>query len=77
MKTGNFRKVNFGMEKMSSYGHYQIVANYRGKQIKVVTTDSESWDWLDDDDNIEKHNDARRHCYMMIVSEYEKQKRGW
>ena len=38
------------MEHAGSYGHYYINANYRGQEIRVITTDSEAWDWLDDDE---------------------------
>jgi hypothetical protein len=72
MKTNSFRKVNFEMVRGNGYGQYVIIATYRGKKIKVHTTDSETWDWIDDDSNKEKHNDARRHCYYKIVEAYEK-----
>lgn len=74
MKTGKFRNVNFSIEKMSGYGHYKITATYRGMDIVLVTTDSQAWDWIDDDSDTKKHNDARRRCYAMIVSEYKRQK---
>ena len=62
-----FRKVKFTMEKLSGYGQYIIQGTYKGKDIKVSTTDSEAWDWLCDDSNPKKHLDAKRHCYMKIV----------
>ena len=71
MKKGTFRRVEFTMEHAGSYGHYYINANYRGKEIRVTTTDSEAWDWLDDDSEKEKHQAARRHCYRKIVKEWE------
>lgn len=71
MKTNSFRKVNFEMVRGNGYGQYVIVANYKGKAIKAHTTDSEAWDWIDDDSNKEKYDDARRHCYYKIVEAYE------
>ncbi len=65
-----FRKVNFEMRRGNGYGQYVIEARYRGQNIKVRTTDSEAWDWINDDSNKEKHNDARRHCYLKIVEAY-------
>ena len=65
-----FRKVNFEMRKGNGYGQYVIEARYRGQNIKVRPTDSEAWDWINDDSNKEKHNDARRHCYLKIVEAY-------
>lgn len=65
-----FRKVKFEMARGNGYGQYYILATYKGKAIKVHTTDSEAWDYLNDDSNKEKHNDARRHCYTKIVEAY-------
>lgn len=68
MKKGTFRKVKFTIERTSCYGHYMIRGTYKGKEVNVLTTDSESYDWLDDESNMEKHQDARRHCYNKIVT---------
>lgn len=65
-----FRKVNFEMSRGNGYGQYVIKATYRGKEITAHTTDSEAWDWIDDDSNQKKHNDARKHCYCKIVEAY-------
>lgn len=65
-----FRKVKFTMNRGNGYGQYIIEARYRGKDIKAYTTDSEAWDWLNDDSNKEKHQDALRHCYYKIVQAY-------
>lgn len=70
MKKGKFRNVAFTMTRGNGYGQYIIQATYRGQQVKVHTTDSEAWDYLDDESNKEKHNDARRHCYYKIVCAY-------
>ena len=66
----NFRKVNFEMTRGNGYGQYFIIATYRGKSIKVHTTDSEAWDYINDDSNKEKHKYALRHCYNKIVTAY-------
>ena len=65
-----FRKVKFEMKRGYGYGQYFIEAFYKGKNIKVHTTDSEAWDWINDDSNKEKHQDALRHCYTKIVEAY-------
>ena len=65
-----FRKVKFEMKRGNGYGQYFIEAHYRGKDIKVHTTDSEAWDWIDDDRDKKKHQDALRHCYYKIVQAY-------
>jgi hypothetical protein len=71
MKNGKFRKVNFSISRGNGYGQYIIEATYRGKQVKAHSTDSEAFDFIDDESNMEKHRDALRHCYSKIVSAYE------
>ncbi len=67
-----FRKVSFYMKRAGGYGQYKIIAdNYKGKRIEVHTTDSEAWDYINDDSNKEKHMDALRHCYHKIREAYE------
>lgn len=67
MKKAKFRKIEITMERGNSYGHYFISAFYKNKRVTASTTDSEAWDWLDDDSNKEKHANAKRHCYNKIV----------
>ena len=69
-KEGQFKQMRFTMERANGYGQYYIEAYYRGKIIKAHTTDSEAWDWLDDDSNKEKQLAARRHCYNKIRTAY-------
>lgn len=66
-----FRKVALGIAKGNGYGQYQIIANYKGRHIKVHTTNSECYDWLDDDSNKEKHREAKRYAYLKIRNAYE------
>lgn len=69
-----FRKVNFEMVRGNGYGQYIIEASYKGKDIKAHTTNSEAWDWLNNEgftkEEKEKHRDALRHCYFKIVEAY-------
>lgn len=67
-----FRKINLEIEKASGYGQYYITALYRGKEIKVHTTDSECYDWLNDDSNKKKHLEAKRHAYYKVVEAYKR-----
>ena len=66
-----FRKVDLSIEKTNGYRQYIISATYKGKNIRVHTTDSECYDWLDDDSNKVKHQEAKRHAYYKIVQAYE------
>lgn len=71
MKTATFNRVNMTMSRASGYGHYIVSATYRGKQINAHTTDSEAWDWLDDDTDKQRHREAKKHCYNKIKTTYE------
>ena len=66
-----WRKVNLEIKRGSGYGQYIITANYRGKTVKAHTTDSECFDWLNDDTNKVLHREAKIHAYNKIVSAYE------
>lgn len=72
MKSGKFRNVKFSIELTPSYGHYQIKSHYRGRDIKITTTDAELYDWIDDTSNKEKNHWALKSIYNDIVSAYEK-----
>lgn len=71
MKSGKFRKVEFTIELTSSYGRYIIKSHYRGRDIKIATTDAELYDWIDDTSNKEKNHWALKSIYNYIVSAYE------
>lgn len=70
-----FRKVNLSISKLSGYGQYEVSAKYRGKQITAHTTDSECYDWLNDDSNKYQHQQAKKHAYYKIVSAYDMQRK--
>ena len=72
MKSGKFRNVKFTIELTSSYGHYIIRSHYRGRDIKIKTTDAELYDWIDDTSNKEKNHWALKSIYNDIVLAYEK-----
>ena len=65
-----FRKINLEIYKNSGYGQYTIKAIYKGKAIEAHSTNSEAFDWLNDDSNKEKHLEAKRACYYAIVTHY-------
>ena len=66
MKKGTFKKVSFSIEPGMKYGYYVIRANYYKKSVTVGTSDSELYDWIDDDSDREKNLNARRGCYYLI-----------
>lgn len=63
-----FRKVQFDMTRANGYGQYYIISTYKGVNIKIHTSDSEVWDYLNSD--CEKGKDSRRYCYNKIVNAY-------
>lgn len=67
-----FKKVEMEMEPAEryGYGHYYVKAYYRGKEVIALTTNSEAWDYFNDESDKGKHRDALRHCYDKIVMEY-------
>lgn len=63
MKSARFNKVDITMERGNGYGQYYYVAeNYKGKKVKVHTTNSEAWDWIDDDSNKGKTFRSEKKC---------------
>jgi len=66
-----FRKVELSISRSNGYGQYYITANYKCKQIKVYTTNSECFDWLYDDTNKKMHLEAKQYAYRTIVKAYE------
>lgn len=70
MKCGRFNKVSFTMTSLGR-GQYRIEAEYKGRYVATHSTDSEAYDYLDDDSDPQMHKDALRHCYRKIREEYE------
>ncbi|MDA3780325.1 MAG: hypothetical protein PF487_08950 [Bacteroidales bacterium] len=69
-RSGTFNKVTFEMIKGNGYGQYYIISKYKGVDLKIHTTNSDAWDWINDESNKEKHIQALRSCYLMIVDRY-------
>lgn len=66
----SFRKIKLEISKSNGYGQYVISAKYRGKYISTHSTDSEAYDWLNDNSNKLKHSQAKRACYYAIIAKY-------
>lgn len=62
-----FRKVPLDIQKTNQYGHYLLTSTYKNKEIKVLTTDSEMYDWLNDTTDKERNLNARRKAYNLVV----------
>ena len=59
------------IERTRSYGHYHITGMVNGIEVSAITTDSEAFDYLNDEDNQEKHEQALAHCKMKLELTYE------
>jgi hypothetical protein len=66
-----FRKIELKIEKTHLYGRYYVSAKYKGQEIKTMISNSECYDWLNDESNKEKHQEAKRYAYKAIVSKYQ------
>lgn len=66
-KKGSFNKLKFTIEPYKNmYGHYIIKSTYKGLKINVVTTESNLYDDIDDNNHIKKQMEARRKIYCII-----------
>ena len=59
------------IERTKSYGHYRITGMVNGIAVSAITTDSEAFDYLNDEDNEEKHEQALAHCEYKLIQAYE------
>ena len=63
---------NVTISRGNGYGQYIVSGLVNGEYIEVPTTDSEAFDWLNDDSNEEKHQEAIAHCNMKLEMAYER-----
>lgn len=59
------------IERTKSYGHYRVTGVVEGTEVSCITTDSEAFDYLNDDDYPEKQAAAQAHCEMILELTYE------
>lgn len=64
MKTFEFNNEVITIEA-TGYGQYTL----RGLGISAHCTDSEMWDWCDDDENEEKHLNAKQAAYNILKNQ--------
>lgn len=65
-----YRKLELQISRGNGYGQYIVSSKYRGKDIKAHTTNSECYDWLNDDTNKAKHLEAKTYAYRLITRTY-------
>jgi len=59
------------IERTRSYGHYRITGMVNGIEVSAITTDSEAFDYLNDEDNEYKSAMALAHCEIKLIQTYE------
>jgi hypothetical protein len=59
------------IERTSSYGHYRVTGVVEGREVSCITTNSEAFDYLNDDEDAEKQAEAQAHCQMILELTYE------
>jgi len=58
------------MKRTRSYGHYRIIGLVNGTEVTCITTDSEAFDYLNDDDYPEKQEEAQAHCERKLIETF-------
>ena len=63
--------VDVKVRRADGYGQYFISGVVEGVEVKVRDTNSECFDWIDDDSNIEKHIEAKEYAHRKLCRTYE------
>ena len=58
------------IKRTKSYGHYRITGVVNGTEVTCITTDSEAFDYLNDEDYPEKQEEAIEHCECKLIETY-------
>ena len=59
------------IKRTNSYGHYRVTGTINGTEVSCITTDSEAFDYLNDEDYPEKQAAAQAHCELLLTLTYE------
>lgn len=65
MKTVNINGIQIQMEQ-KGYGQYTLRATIDGQALSAHCTDSEVWDWIDDEENEAKHEAAKATALRLL-----------
>ena len=71
LKNKIMKTENMKIERTKSYGHYRVSGIVNGVEVSAITTDSEAFDYLNDDDNEYKNTMAIAHCECLLIQTYE------
>lgn len=65
------KKTEIKIERTRSYGHYKVTGIVNGIEVSAITTDSQAFDYLNDENNEEKREKALLHCITKLELAYE------
>lgn len=62
--------TQISMSKTTRYGHFELSGMVNGERVSVITTNSEAFDWYNDNENEEKHAEAIAYCERTLTNAY-------
>ena len=62
--------TEISIKRTSSYGHYRINGLVNGTEVSCITTDSEAFDYLNDEEYPEKQEEAEAHCERKLIETF-------
>jgi hypothetical protein len=65
------KTTDITITRLSGYGQYLIIGVVNGVEVTARTTDSEAFDYLNDDDYPEKQQQAIEHCTYKLEQAFE------
>jgi hypothetical protein len=65
------KTTDITITRLSGYGQYLITGVVNGVEVTARTTDSEAFDYLNDDDYPEKQQQAIEHCTYKLEQAFE------
>lgn len=65
------KALDIQIKRTSSYGRYIVTGTINGIELTAATTDSEAFDYLNDDDYPEKQAKAIAHCEFLLTEKYD------
>lgn len=64
---------NASIKRGKGYGQYVVTGTINGVEVSAHTTNSEAFDWFDDDSNFEKHVEAVDYVGDLLKRTYKNQ----
>jgi hypothetical protein len=64
---------NAEIKRGNGYGQYVVTGAVNGVEVAARTTNSEAFDWFNDDSNMDKHIEAVDYVNRLLERTYENQ----